>query len=523
MTYGGGLPKCVDITDASKLPPELTFLFTKNTEFLFTGAQAAASLKMLECCDCSDTWKSMEHIEKYFNVFKTDMSACVHDHWKEDDFFGYQYLNGTNPVLIKQCKQIPANFPVTNHMVSGFLESNSLQEEMEKGNIFLVDYQLLEDVPANTINGHTQYIPAPLCLLYKDPHNKLKPIAIQLKQTEDLENPIFLPNDNEEDWLLAKIYVRSADFNYFELVTHLLRTHLMAEVFCMATFRELPSVHPLCKLLTPHMRYTLQINIMARNQLLGPGGIFDKGFSTGGKGKIIVLQKAQASLTYSSLCLPEDITARGLQDIPGYYYRDDGLKLWAAISGFVKGLLHHYYPNDSDVCEDTELQSWIKAIFFEGFQGRIESGIPDSFSTVNDLNKFLTMVLFTCSAQHNAVNNGQFDFCAWMPNACPTLRHPPPTKKGETTRADILESIADISSTVSCLAAVWLLTRPSSDFVKLGCYPEKRFTEKEPVDLISEFQKALDTIDNEIVHRNEGIETEYIYMRPSLMENSVAI
>ncbi|MBN3277821.1 LOXE3 isomerase, partial [Polyodon spathula] len=65
-------------------------------------------------------------------------------------------------------------------MVSGFLESNSLQEEMEKGNIFLVDYQLLEDVPANTINGHTQYIPAPLCLLYKDPHNKLKPIAIQL-------------------------------------------------------------------------------------------------------------------------------------------------------------------------------------------------------------------------------------------------------------------------------------------------------------------------------------------------------
>ncbi|MGH0175118.1 UNVERIFIED_CONTAM: hypothetical protein FKN15_068261 [Acipenser sinensis] len=168
--------------------------------------------------------------------------------WKEDDFFGYQYLNGTNPVMIKKCKQIPSNFPVINSMVSGFLEkSSSLQKEMEKGNIFLVDYQLLDDIPANTIHGCKQYIAAPLCLLYKDTHNKLKPIAIQLKQTADPENPIFLPNDKEEDWLLAKIFVRSADFNLFELVTHLLRTHLLAEVFCMATLRHLSSVHPLYK------------------------------------------------------------------------------------------------------------------------------------------------------------------------------------------------------------------------------------------------------------------------------------
>ncbi|MGH0184510.1 UNVERIFIED_CONTAM: hypothetical protein FKN15_014950 [Acipenser sinensis] len=228
----------------------------------------------------------------------------VHIKWKEDDFFGYQYLNGINPIMIQKCKQIPSNFPVTNCMVSGFLDkSSSLQKEMEKGNIFLVDYQLLDDIPANTIHGRKQYIAAPLCLLYKDTHKKLKPIAIQLKQTADPENPIFLPNDKEEDWLLAKIFVRSADFNLFGLVAHLLRTHLLAEVFCMATLRHLASVHPLYK-----------------------------AFSTGGIGMYKVLQKAQDSMTYSSLCLPDDIKARGVEDIPCYYYRDDGLKLWAVIN-----------------------------------------------------------------------------------------------------------------------------------------------------------------------------------------------
>ncbi|RXM91119.1 Arachidonate 15-lipoxygenase B [Acipenser ruthenus] len=205
---------------------------------------------------------------------------------------------------------------------------------------------------------------------------------------------------------------------------------------------------------------------MARDKLLGKSGVFQKSISTGGNGLPKLLQKAHSCLTYSSLCLPEDIAARGVEDIPCYYYRQDGMKLWKTIKWFVEEMIKYYYPSDRDVIKDTELQDWAKEIFSNGFLNRKESGIPESFRTVHELIKFLTMVLYTCSVQHNAVNGGQFDFAAWMPNASPTLRRPPPSFVGGTTQQDILESIADVGSTVRTLAAVWLLSRNSDDFHK---------------------------------------------------------
>lgn len=69
----------------------------------------------------------------------------------------------------------------------------------------------------------------------------------QLNQVPGDENPIFLPSDAKYDWLLAKIWVRSSDFHIHQTITHLLRTHLVSEVFGIAMYRHLPAVHPIFK------------------------------------------------------------------------------------------------------------------------------------------------------------------------------------------------------------------------------------------------------------------------------------
>lgn len=175
-------------------------------------------------------------------------SEYVAEHWAEDCFFGYQYLNGINPVVLRRCHRIPDKFPVTDDMVCSFLgEGTCLQAELEvrlfpveiptsllphhlvmpisphlrhlratcwtltcmwggglensvpklwdpgtpyrcllttaplqKGNIYLADYQILEGIPTVELNGQKQHHCAPLCLLHFNPEGNLMPIAIQV-------------------------------------------------------------------------------------------------------------------------------------------------------------------------------------------------------------------------------------------------------------------------------------------------------------------------------------------------------
>nr|XP_033505166.1 arachidonate 15-lipoxygenase B-like [Epinephelus lanceolatus] len=401
-----GIPHCMKAEDLSDLPSEVQFSFIKKAEFKLTAAVGLAELYLKGLADSRENWTCIDDIKGVFWCKRTDISDFVQEHWKEDALFAYQFLNGVNPMLIRRCSALPKNFPVTDDMVfpSGQL---SLENEMENGNIFLCDYKRLDGLKANNIHEKKQYLMAPLVLLHKTPDNKLMPVAIQLKQTPAEDNPIFLPTDSEYDWLTAKIFVRSADFNEHELNVHLLRTHLLAEVFAVSLLRSVPRTHSLYKVLVPHTRYTLHINFLARAKLISKTGVFTKFAASGGEGMVTLLKRSLSSVTYTSLCIPEDITERGLEDVPNFYYRDDGLKLWDIIHRFVQGVLGFYYKHDDEVQEDDELQRWIGDIFEHGFLSQEGTGIPQSFTTVAELVKFVTMVIFTCSAQHSAVNTGQ--------------------------------------------------------------------------------------------------------------------
>ncbi|KAL9822868.1 LOW QUALITY PROTEIN: polyunsaturated fatty acid lipoxygenase ALOX15B-like [Geothlypis trichas] len=522
--FAQGWPRCLNVDSIFELDSNIQFSRIRANNFtgflIFQGASHFLSGFLLR----RSSWNSLDEMRTIFSrtqgrdiVTIALVPEYVAKHWQEDDFFGSQFLNGNNPIIIHRCTTLPLKFPVTPEMVAGSLGGGTdLGKELQEGRIFIVDYKVLEDIPTDTIYGRQQYIAAPLCLLHQGTDGLLRPIAIQvgvshskscyeeggngsippcdlpqLSQTPGPHSPIFLPSDDEWDWLLAKTWVRNADFYSHQLLTHLLRTHLFGEVFAIATLRHLPTCHPLFKLLMPHFHFTLHINTLARTVLINQGGLIDKTlenmvwslapsalpnhgwpFSQGSgvtyEGLLLVVERGLEQVTYTSLCLPDDIRHRGMSHVPNYHYRDDGMSLWEAIESFVTGIVTFYYDGDAAVSGDTELQAWVMDIFTNGFLGRTSSGIPSSLQTVVELIKFLTMVMFTCSAQHAAVNNGQYDLGAFVPNAPSSMRHPPPSKKGRAFLQHFLDTIPEVATTANILVALILLSSQLKDRVSLA-------------------------------------------------------
>lgn len=63
------------------------------------------------------------------------------------------------------------------------------------------------------------------------------------------------------------------------------------------------------------------------------------------------------------------------------------------------------------------------------------------------------------------IHSLQYDYGGWMPNTPIALQRPPPTTKGTTSEATMLQTFPDINTTVQGMATMWLLSKQSSDFV----------------------------------------------------------
>ncbi|XP_078145094.1 polyunsaturated fatty acid lipoxygenase ALOX15B-like [Centroberyx gerrardi] len=521
--YDDGLPESMKADDVTSLPAEVRFSVAKATDMILTVSEALVELGLDGLLFAEHHWSSFQQIRQVFQSRRSQTCRLVERLWKEDCFFGQQFLNGANPTLIRRCTEVPPNLAITEETVRASLGGGaSLQQEMEWGNVFLVDYWRLDGLTPNTVNRKQNYITAPLVLLHLNNDNLLLPIAIQLQQTPGEGNPVFVPQDLEFDWLMAKTFVRAADFSEHELHAHFLRTHVMSELFAMATLRNFPMVHPLYKLLIPHFRFTLEIDTLARNLLISDSGTLAKYTAVGGPGTLEFLRRASASLTYRDLCLPDDITGRGMDSIPGYYYRDDGLRLWSIIHRYVETVVSYYYRGDDDVIRDPELQSWINEIVVFGRLGGEKKGFPKSFISVSELAYFVTMVIFTATAQHAAVNNAQLDYFGWMPNAPVGMQLPPPATKGRCSESSLLASFPDVNAAVHGLATVYLLSKKPADYVPLGGSAERLFTESVPAEATARFRGDLKLLSCEIRARNVGLTPPYVYLEPAEVEDSVA-
>lgn len=451
--------------------------------------------------------------------------------WRTDAEFARQRLNGVNPLQIERVDTLPDHLAVTDDRIAGVVpEGTTLAQLRDQGRLFICDWAQLVDVPVTL----GRFLTAPTALFWVDENQQLMPLAIQLDRDvttppeTELPGPpvVFTPADDPWLWLTARTHVQSADAAFHETVVHLLRTHLVMETTWVAANRGLAPQHPVHQLLAPHFAGTIAINHKARTELIVPGGPIDSAISVGTEGAYWLINQGLQQFSFQDLDPMIDIATRQVDDsdqLPGYYYRDDASMLWEIISDFTDEVLRCFYPDDAAVQADEELHLW--AVELTAPDGGNLAGLPvdgGKFHSFEALHHVVRQIIFTVSAEHSAVNNGQYDIFGHIPNSPGALFLPHPTSLAASSEGEFTYALPPFKVAETQIALVHLLSNAPG--AHLGDYPADFFHSHQPVRLaVDRFRSRLDELSIAIGHRNATLDMPYTYLDPTGVSCSVSV
>lgn len=471
-------------------------------------------------------------VQQYAEQFQTIVTPDAVATAFTDAGFARLAVAGPNPLVIQLViDKLTDKFAVTNSAYQAVMgDDDSLDEAIAENRLYLNDYEELTGLESGQF-PMPKFASAPLVLFAVkkgDKSGQLQPVAIQLGQVAGPDNPIFYPQD--EAWPIAKLHAQAADGNYHELISHLGLTHLLIEPFAVSTHRMLSAVHPVFKLLQPHFQGTLFINNAAINSLISPEGTVDSILAGTIESDWDVVTTALESLNFNEHMLPNQLAARHVADpdLPlAYPYRDDAMEVWQAISDWVTEYVGIYYKSDGEVAADTSIQAWVADLTSAsggGISGLGKTNTDGQLGifTRDYLTEVLTMVIFTASAQHAAVNFPQLAVMSYTPAMPLACYQEPPTVT--TSAPALLETLPPLQQAFQQLAVGQLLG--GVYFTRLGEYDRHQrghyFTDSIVQEAVSKFQLALQAVENNIGLRNLT-RSHYDALLPSRIPQSINI
>jgi len=421
------------------------------------------------------------------------------------------------------CKKIPENFPVTDEMLSPFMDGKEISEAIAAKDLYIVDLSVLKDICCK----NERKICAPIALFYTNNNGDLMPIAIQLFQQPSDTNPIFVPSDPPYTWMLAKMYYNNAECCVHQTCTHLGFTHLVVESICVTVHQTLSPSHPVFRLLAPHFLYLIAINTLAVSKLLAPDGWIDVTMTMGVCGLYQILEKKWEYWRLDTdAWLPAELKSRGVDDtnaLPGYMYRDDALLLHYAILNYVTEVLTDVYGTPEELMEDNEIQDFA-ALLSDNENGPGIKGVfgDGKFSCLDELVKTITATIFLSSVGHAAANFCQYDEYAFPPNYPATLKGEPPTCKTDVfTEKDILSHLPSKDTTLSIMVVTSILSDRGTN--GLGDFEIQYQYNPEAVTAVERFRGELAKISESIKLRNAKSKEPYSYLDPEEIPNAISI
>ncbi|MDX1958719.1 MAG: lipoxygenase family protein [Leptospiraceae bacterium] len=517
------------------LPPsenfDFDYNFEKTEEILRIGTNLAA-VKARQLFDHFD------NLDDYEDLYQTIAKPSSFPNYEYDLEFARQRVAGVNPMVLRKVKdKLPDNCKIQDSDIQKILGNKiTIKDTIKEGKLFITDYSMLDGLQLGRYERGQKFLTAPIALFYwqSSGYNKedgttignLIPIAIQLRQKPEKDEPIFTPLDGL-DWRVAKTFLQAADANHLETYSHLGRTHLVIEPIIVATHRTIANTHPLFALLIPHFKFNLAIDTIGKKQLINRGGYMDQLLAGTLEASLKLTGEAYSSYNFDKSMIKTELKDRGLlekTDLPDYPYRHDGILIWNAIHKFVSSYIDLYYTTDEIVASDVELQNWVNEIRtmtkMKGFITENDKEIP--LSKKSKLIDTITHIIFTATAQHSCVNFPQYDFIANVANMPFALYKDAPKSRGELKEiSDLMKYLPPNKQTTQQVIIMFLLT--AWRYNRLGHYSDTDFTDERVAPLIDSFQRELTSIEKTIDTRNKKRPVPYIYLKPSLILNSINI
>ncbi|KAI0524986.1 hypothetical protein KFK09_004376 [Dendrobium nobile] len=427
--------------------------------------------------------------------------------WRSDEEFARETLAGVNPIMIQLLKEFPPkssldpslygnqNSTFKEQDIQDNLDGYSVYEALQLKKLLIIDHHDAIMPYLRRINSTDNKIYASRTLFFLKKDGTLKPLAIELSLPHPggdnlgAVSTVYKPASvgvESTIWLLAKSYALVNDSGVHQLISHWLRTHAVIEPFVIATNRQLSALHPINKLLAPHYRDTMNINAQARHTLISAGGLLE--FTVfPSKYALEMSAVVYKSWNFLDQALPADLLKRGMAEIdrsyphnlrlliPDYPYAVDGLAIWFAIEGWVREYTAIYYPNDSAVQQDGELQSWWTEVREVGHGDLKDQPWWPSLYTLEDLIQSCTTIIWIASAMHAAVNFGQYPYAGYLPNRPTASRRfmpQPGTAEYEELERNpekaLLKTITNQVQTIIGISLIEVLSNHASDELYLG-------------------------------------------------------
>ena len=543
----GPLPKFCKILPAREviMPKRTGEFFQRNNEYIY------AQVPLLQAARDPNLMAKLMGPDRYNHFFRywVQEPEKVIERYALDEELTAQLLRGVNPVkiqLAKEKNEIPSKF----HGLKDD-QGRGVDDLIKAKSLFYCDYWELMVGDYNeeegyyshqAINptigapmGERKYWYAPILVTYKNRNGKLGILGIQLTRHKNKENEIYRADTHPKNvYQLCKYHLSCADNQHHQFATHLGLGHLLMEPFSVAANNAFPrnppeKRHPIGQLLNDHFQDTIGINFLARQTLVSEvAPLTDATFSPGTGNGLRIFSNAYQKWDLIGDNFPNSLKKRGFDEqksdgLEGYYYREDGFKVWNAFKNHFTSMIDGLYSSDTAVARDATLVKWCNEMRAPD-RGAIET-FPEKIESKEQLVEVVTSIVYQCSAFHASVNFPQKDYVAVVrnrPDAMLKPMLPTPTDGSDIDIRVVEEALPSIANAEFQVLFAHLLTTPPDNPFKFYKALEDKFPEK-----CEAFRKDLERLHVEITERNQKLrdagEIDYPYLDPYELPQSINI